>query len=53
MKGEDLREGNSPSWFNPAEVVQVVRYLQGVQSGQGVVSNDIGIITLYRKQAGA
>nr|XP_022302491.1 RNA helicase Mov10l1-like isoform X2 [Crassostrea virginica] len=50
VRGEDLREGNSPSWFNPAEVVQVVRYLQGVQSGQGVVSDDIGIITPYRKQ---
>uniref|UniRef100_K1R4Y5 RNA helicase n=1 Tax=Magallana gigas TaxID=29159 RepID=K1R4Y5_MAGGI len=31
VRGEDLREGNSPSWFNPAEVVQVVRYLQGVE----------------------
>jgi len=25
-----VREGNSPSWFNPAEIVQVVRYLQAV-----------------------
>ena len=25
-----MREGNSPSWFNPAEIVQVVRYLQAV-----------------------
>ncbi|XP_052781179.1 RNA helicase Mov10l1-like isoform X2 [Mya arenaria] len=30
VRGEDLREGNSPSWFNPAEIVQVVRYLQAV-----------------------
>nr|XP_022300637.1 RNA helicase Mov10l1-like [Crassostrea virginica] len=50
QSGEDLREGNSPSWFNPAEVIQVMRYLQGVQSGQGVVSDDVGIITPYRKQ---
>lgn len=51
LKGEDLREGNSPSWFNPAEVVQVVRYLQGIQTDQSVAPDDIGIITPYRKQA--
>ncbi|XP_062571202.1 RNA helicase Mov10l1-like [Saccostrea cucullata] len=50
VRGEDLREGNSPSWFNPAEVVQVVRYLQGVQQEQSVAPEDIGIITPYRKQ---
>ncbi|XP_065937840.1 RNA helicase Mov10l1 [Magallana gigas] len=50
VRGEDLREGNSPSWFNPAEVVQVVRYLQGVQTEQSVAPDDIGIITPYRKQ---
>lgn len=23
LQGEDIREGNSPSWFNPVEAVQV------------------------------
>ena len=23
VMGEDMREGNSPSWFNPVEIVQV------------------------------
>ena len=23
VTGEDMREGNSPSWFNPVEIVQV------------------------------
>ena len=23
VQGEDMREGNSPSWFNPVEAVQV------------------------------
>ena len=47
-------EGGKQSLLvQPAEVVQVERYLQGVQNGQGVVSEEIGIITPYRKQAGA
>ena len=23
VRGEDMREGNSPSWFNPVEIIQV------------------------------
>ncbi|CAG5133124.1 unnamed protein product, partial [Candidula unifasciata] len=49
IRGEDVREVNSPSWFNPGETVQVVRYLQGVLK-EGVSPDDVGIITPYRKQ---
>jgi len=45
-----LREGNSPSWFNPAEVVEVVKYVQEVVSFPDITIGDIGIITPYRKQ---
>ena len=51
VQGEDVREGDSPSWFNPAETVQVVRYLQGLLGNNPPLSPDhIGIITPYRKQ---
>ncbi|KAL5014202.1 hypothetical protein ScPMuIL_008472 [Solemya velum] len=52
IRGEDLQEGNSPSWFNPVETVQIIRYLQALQSDPDVTlsPNDIGIITPYRKQ---
>ena len=55
FKGEDLREGNSPSWFNPVEAVQVVKYLQSLRSDNNfpLKLTDIGVITPYRKQVRA
>ncbi|XP_060083408.1 RNA helicase Mov10l1-like [Ylistrum balloti] len=52
IRGEDTREGDSPSWFNPAETVQVVKYLQGLMRDEThcVVTGDVGVITPYRKQ---
>ncbi|XP_013400593.1 RNA helicase Mov10l1-like [Lingula anatina] len=52
LRGEDLREGNSPSWFNPVEAVQVMKYLQALVNNPlcAITFNDIGIITPYRKQ---
>ena len=52
MKGEDLREGNSPSWFNPVEAIQVTKYLQALRSSDkfSLSLSDIGVITPYRKQ---
>ncbi|XP_076313360.1 RNA helicase Mov10l1-like isoform X3 [Tachypleus tridentatus] len=49
VKGSDMREGNSPSWFNPSEVVQVVMYVQSLYKF-GLKPDDIGVITPYRKQ---
>lgn len=52
VRGKDMREGNSPSWFNSMEAVQVVRYLQSVLNDHDIpISCDnIGVITPYRKQ---
>ena len=51
FKGEDLREGNSPSWFNPVEAVQVTKYLQSLRSSNNSLKlSDVGVITPYRKQ---
>ncbi|KAK7101774.1 RNA helicase Mov10l1-like [Littorina saxatilis] len=51
VRGEDVREGDSPSWFNPSETVEVVRYLQGLLGNQPPLHPDsIGVITPYRKQ---
>ncbi|XP_006876477.1 PREDICTED: putative helicase Mov10l1 [Chrysochloris asiatica] len=52
VRGNEAREGRSPSWFNPAEAVQVMRYcclLTRSLSSQ-VSASDIGVITPYRKQ---
>ena len=50
-----MREGSSPSWFNPAEAVQVVKYVQQVISlpDRDLTTDDIGVITPYRKQVGS
>lgn len=47
-----MRESDSPSWFNPMETVEVVKYLQAVLHDDNVhiSCNDIGVITPYRKQ---
>jgi hypothetical protein len=47
-----VREGNSPSWFNAQEAVQVMKYLQSIVSNNfyQLTFDDIGIITPYRKQ---
>ncbi len=47
-----MQEGNSPSWFNPAEAVQVVMYTQALRENSTFAPklSDIGIITPYRKQ---
>ncbi|XP_034841949.1 RNA helicase Mov10l1-like isoform X2 [Mirounga leonina] len=51
-QGSEAREGRSPSWFNAAEAVQVMRYCcllaRGISSQ--VSASDIGVITPYRKQ---
>ena len=53
MHGENLREGNSPSWFNPQEAQEVVNYVDALvhQSRPPVAQEDIGVITPYARQA--
>ncbi|RXN09183.1 helicase mov-10 [Labeo rohita] len=57
VMGKDEREANSPSFFNVTEIEVIVSYLNKLAETQGkkglpkLSSNDIGIITPYRKQA--
>ncbi|XP_058046260.1 RNA helicase Mov10l1 [Ahaetulla prasina] len=52
MRGMEMREGCNPSWFNPTEAVQVMRYccllVKGISCS--VSGKDIGVIAPYRKQ---
>ena len=47
-----MREGNSPSWFNSVEAVQVMMYIKSLVNNttHALTYDDIGIITPYRKQ---
>ncbi|XP_025937281.1 RNA helicase Mov10l1 [Apteryx rowi] len=53
IRGNETREGHSPSWFNPTEAVQVMRYCCHLTKNENsaVPVIDIGVITPYRKQA--
>lgn len=50
--GEDMREGNSPSWFNPVEAMAVLRHIESLQEtrGSGFALDQVGVITPYQKQ---
>jgi len=53
-EGEDTREANSPSWFNPDEVQYVKMYVDLLVKDtrqNRCKPEDIGIITPYHKQA--
>mgnify|MGYP002629106759 CR=1 FL=1 len=45
--GRDLREGNSPSWFNQEEIDVVVKYIQKLLKTEK--EEDIAVITPYKK----
>ncbi|XP_077373490.1 RNA helicase Mov10l1 isoform X3 [Festucalex cinctus] len=52
IRGKEMREGNNPSWFNPAEAVQVMLYCCQMTKKfyKPVDSSQIGIIAPYKKQ---
>ncbi|NXG60331.1 M10L1 helicase, partial [Hemiprocne comata] len=52
IRGSELREGHSPSWFNPTEAVQIMQYCCHLARSEytAVSVADIGVITPYRKQ---
>ncbi|CAH0778069.1 unnamed protein product [Bemisia tabaci] len=55
VKGEEERESSSPSWFNRAEIVTIVKYLKAILepgsfNGQTIKQEDVGIISPYHKQ---
>ena len=43
--GEDMREGNSPSWFNPLEVTAVVEHIRSLLT-ERVSAAEIGVVTV-------
>lgn len=51
VRGRAQKEGSCPSWFNPSEVVQVTRYLQRAFGPWGLLPEQVGVVTPYRKQA--
>ncbi|XP_072200440.1 RNA helicase Mov10l1 [Excalfactoria chinensis] len=52
VRGKEIREGHSPSWFNPTEAVQVMQYCCHLAKNESIAVSvtDIGVITPYRKQ---
>ena len=50
INGENDREANSPSWFNRAEIEQVLYYVNNVLQTTRTDIKDIGIIAPYQKQ---
>jgi helicase MOV-10 len=52
VDGENVREGSSPSWYNPQEAMEVVSYvgLLVKHSRPAIRQEDIGVITPYARQ---
>jgi len=49
INGENCKDSESPSWYNPQEATQVYLYLLKLYE-YGLNPDDIGIITPYVKQ---
>ncbi|XP_044008697.1 probable RNA helicase armi [Aphidius gifuensis] len=49
VNGENRQDIDSPSWYNTAEATQIYLYLTKLYNN-GLTSDDIGIITPYKKQ---
>ncbi|XP_015430098.1 PREDICTED: probable RNA helicase armi [Dufourea novaeangliae] len=49
VNGENCKDNDSPSWYNPEEATQVYLYLLKLYKC-GLSPDDIGIITPYQKQ---
>lgn len=51
VDGPDMREGDSPSWFNLSEAEVVADYVRKLRDGiPAVALHDIGVIVPYMKQ---
>ena len=52
IDGENLREGSSPSWFNPQEAITTVDYVKllAKHSRPPIGQDEIGVITPYARQ---
>lgn len=52
VQGRNMQEGNSPSWFNPEEAVEVLAHIKSVlEFFKGKLTPaDVGVVTPYTKQ---
>jgi hypothetical protein len=50
VKGKQMREGESPSYFNPVEIAVVVDLIDGLLKTSDVTKEDIGVMAPYRRQ---
>lgn len=50
VEGENMREANSPSWFNIAEIEIVFKYVRDLVDNFHLPAQDIAVITPYHKQ---
>ncbi len=51
VQGEDMREGNSPSFLNSLEAVATVAHIESVLAyAPWLRPEDVGVVTPYRKQ---
>ncbi|BBN09990.1 hypothetical protein MPTK1_5g00070 [Marchantia polymorpha subsp. ruderalis] len=50
VKGQQMREGESPSYFNPVEARKVVDLVSGLISKTHISAGDIGVMAPYRRQ---
>ncbi|TPX32696.1 hypothetical protein SmJEL517_g04200 [Synchytrium microbalum] len=53
VNGKDMQEAASPSWYNPDEVSMVNQWVDKLRSAPrsyGISSDQIGVITPYRRQ---
>lgn len=49
VNGENCKDSDSPSWYNPEEATQAYLYLLKLYQC-GLSPDDVGIITPYQKQ---
>jgi len=49
VKGQQMREGESPSYFNPVETIKVADLISGLLK-TNVTMEDIGVMAPYRRQ---
>lgn len=50
VEGQDMREGDSPSFFNPYEIIQVADLVEHLLGEKDIRPADVGIITPFYKQ---
>ncbi|GAQ82685.1 Silencing defective protein SDE3 [Klebsormidium nitens] len=50
VRGQQMREGEAPSYFNPLEAERLVNLLAGLLQRGNITTADVGVMAPYRKQ---